>query len=219
MFSADHHIQMIRSSDKGDAARSGIYQMLCGLLGSLSTIGHHTGEQFMQTSAGKEHQGDAHVVNLLEMTVVYGILRQTGDDTRHVHIDEVVDHCLLTLMIFMRVGTDDCITIFQGILLYSIEHRGIVVGHQIGHHHPDLPRHFHAQTLSEGVRTVVQILSQLLYALLHLITHLMRITECTRHRGHADTQLSCQIFQGYSTFLRRHNTYKLDSYLLFTLQR
>ena len=44
VFSAAHHIKMVWTADKGDAARTGIYHMLGSLLGGNITIAYYLGE-------------------------------------------------------------------------------------------------------------------------------------------------------------------------------
>ena len=116
-----------------------------------------------ETGTGEEHQGDAHVVNRLEMVVLRRVLRQAGNDARHVEVDEVVDGHFFLLMALVRIAADHGIALFARAFLYSIEHAGIIVGHQVGHHHSNHTRNLAPQTTGKGVRTVVQLLGQLLH--------------------------------------------------------
>ena len=107
MLAAAHHVEMVRTTDEGDAAGTGLYHVLGGLLCCHVAIAHHLRELVFQAAAGKEHQRYAHIMKLLEVRIVGGILRQTGDDTFHMHVEEVVQCLRLALMVFMTVGTDD----------------------------------------------------------------------------------------------------------------
>ena len=159
---------MVGTSNKGNASTASIDQVLGGLLSSLVTISHHTREFIGKTSSSKEHQGDTHARDLLEMTIVSGILRQTGDDALHVQTDEVVDGPYLSFTIFVGVRTDHGITILTRLLLDTIEHSRIVVRHQIGNHHTNNSRSLLTQTLCKRVRSVVKTFSQFFDFCLHL---------------------------------------------------
>ena len=111
------------------------------------------------------------------MAVVGGVLRQTGDDALYMQADEVVDDAHLGLALFVGVGTDNGIATLGSLLLDAVEHRGIVVTHQIGNDNANHPRGFLTQTLGKRIGTVVQLLSQRLHPLLHLLTYLWRAAQ------------------------------------------
>ena len=139
MLTAHHHIQVVRTADKGDAPAARIDEVLGGLLGSDVAIGGDTREFVRQTGAPEEHHGYLHVVDLLEVTVVAGILRQTGNDALDMQVDEVIDGFHLELAILVSVGTDDRVTGLAGLVLDTIEHSRIVVRNQVRHYHADNP--------------------------------------------------------------------------------
>ena len=128
---------MVRTADKGDALATGIDEVLGGLLGSNVAIGGDTREFIRQTGAPEEHHGYLHVVDLLEVTVVARILRQTGNDALDMQVDEVIDGFYLELAILVGVGADDRVTGLAGLVLDTIEHSRIVVRNQVRHYHTD----------------------------------------------------------------------------------
>ena len=107
MLAAAHHVEMVRTTDEGNAAGTGLYHVLGGLLCCHVAIAHHLRELVFQAAAGKEHQRYAHIMKLLEVRIVGSILRQTGDDAFHMHVEKVVQRLRLALMVLMTVGADD----------------------------------------------------------------------------------------------------------------
>ena len=78
-----HHIKMVRTTNKRYLPTARLYQVLRGHICRLVTIGRHAREALRQTRTTEEHQGDAHLGNLLKMVVVPRCLRQTGNDALH----------------------------------------------------------------------------------------------------------------------------------------
>ena len=178
---------MVRASYEGDATASLSDEVLGSLLRGDISVARDAGEQFGQTGACEEHQRDAHLVDALEVFVVGSILRQAGDDTSHMQVDEVVDGRLFLLVALVRVAADDGVAILPCPLLDAVEHAGKVVGHQVGHHNAYHPWCFLPQAAREGVGAVVQLLGQLLDTLFHLVAHLVRIAQGSRYGSDADT--------------------------------
>ena len=166
---------MVRSTDEGDTTGSRLYHVLGSFLGSDIAITYHLRELFLQTAAGKEYQRHPHVMKLLEMRIVGGILRQTGDDTLYMHIEEVVECLGFTLMALMTIGTNHRIAQLRGIVFNTVEHGGIIMGYQIRYDYTNHPRSLLAKTLSKGIWTVVELLGKLLDLPGHLLAHLMAI--------------------------------------------
>ena len=187
MLAAAHHVEMVRTTDKGDAAGTGLYHVLGCLLRCHVAIAYHLRELVFQTAAGKEHQRYAHVMKLLEVRIVGGILRQTGDDAFHMHVEEVVQRLCLALMVLMTVGTDDRVAQLRRIVLDAVEHCGIIMGHQIGYYHANHSRSLLSKTLSKRIRPVIKLLGKLLHLLGHFLPHLVAIAQSTRHSGNAHT--------------------------------
>ena len=195
---------MVGASDEGDAAAAGIYQMLRGLEGSLVAIGGDGGEAVGETGAPEEDKGDAHVGYLLEMLVVGGVLRQTGDDALDMQADEIVDGLDLGIGILMRIGADDRIALLAGLILDAIEHGGIIMGDQIGHHHAYHPRGLLTQALRKRIGTIITALGQFLDLCLHVLPDLGTAAQGTADGGDADTQLLGQVFQRCAMFICCH---------------
>ena len=137
MLTAHHHIQVVRTADKGNALAACIDEMLGSLLSSDVAIGCDARELIRQTGATKEHHGDLHLVDLLEMTIVACILSQTGNDALDMQVDKVIDGFHLELAILVGVGADDRVTGLAGLVLDTIEHSRIVVRNQVRHYHTD----------------------------------------------------------------------------------
>ena len=151
--------------------------MLGGLLRGNVAIGDHTRELIRQAGSSEKHEGDPHLGDLLEMRIVGGVLRQTGDDTLHVQVDEIVDGPHLVLTVLMGVGTDHRVARLPGLVLDTVEHGGIIVGHQVGHHHTDHARRLFSETLCKRIGTIVQSLCQFLHLFLHLLPNLRRTAQ------------------------------------------
>ena len=134
----------------------------------------------------EEDQGDAHLADFLEVAVVGRALCQTGDDADDVQVDEVVDGALLVEAVLVGIGADDAVAGTARLVLDTVEHGGIVMGHQVGHHHADHLGRLLAQTLGKGVGTVVQPLGQLLHSLLHVLANLGRGMERPADGSDAD---------------------------------
>lgn len=66
------------------------------------------------------------------MTIVYCVLRQTGDDALQVHVEEILHRLFLALCIFMTIGAHHRIALLGGIVFDAVEHGRIIVGNEIG---------------------------------------------------------------------------------------
>ena len=193
VLAAAHHIEMVRTTDESHTARTGFYHVLGGLLSRHITISHHLGEHVLQTAAGKEYQGHPHLVELLEVRIVGGVLRQTGDDTLYMHIEKVIQSLRLALMVFMTVGTDDGIAQLGGIVFDAIEDSGIIMGNEIWHDDTNHSRSFLAETLGERIRAIVQLLGELLHLLGHLLSYFMTVSQCSGNGSYTDTKLISKV--------------------------
>ena len=138
------------------------------------------------------------------MTVVGGILRQTGDDALDMQTDEVVDGTDLCFGILMRIGTDDRIALLACLILDAVEDGGIVMRDQIRHHHTYHPRGLLTETLRKGIRTVIQAFGQFLDLCLHVLSYLRTTAQGTADGSDADTQFLSQIFQRCAMFICCH---------------
>ena len=218
VLAAAHHINMVGASDECNALAARLYQVLRSLIGCLVTVRRDARETVRQTRASEEHQGHAHLGNLLEVLIVLRVLRQTGYNTLHVQSQEVVHRHRLVLVALVTVGTDHAIPRAPRLSLYTVQHRSIIVRHQVRHHDANHLRSLLAQTLCKGVRTVVQFLGQVLHALLHVLTNFRRTAQGTADGCYADTQFACQVFQRCSVLLvvchnRTVFSYWLQSYV------
>ena len=124
----------MRPSDEGNAPAAGVDEVQGGFLGSLVAVGRYRREHVRQACTREEYERYAHVVYLDEVRIVDGVLRQAGYYAHYVHAGEVVYGLFLTQMVFMAVGRNDGISGFRGIVLYAVEHGGVVVGHEVGHY-------------------------------------------------------------------------------------
>ena len=61
MLTTPHHVQVVRTADKGYPPAACIYQVLRGLLRGYIAISHHTRELIRQTGSSEEHQGNTHL--------------------------------------------------------------------------------------------------------------------------------------------------------------
>ena len=177
VLAAAHHIEMVRTADECDTFRTGFDEVLRGFLRCHISISYHLRELVFQTAAGEEYKRYGHLMKLFEMRIVYGILRQTGNDAFHVHIEEVVECHYLSLIIFMTVGTDNGITVFGCIIFYTIENGSIVVGHQIRDDDTYHARCFLAEALRKRVRSIIEFLGQIFDLLGHFLTHFVAIAQ------------------------------------------
>ena len=122
MLTTLHHVQMIRTSHEGYPPATCVNQVLCRFLSCHITIGHHTRELLWQTGTPEKDQRDTHVRDFLKMTVISGILSQTGDDSLHMQTDEIVDGPHLSLTVLMGVRTDNRIARLARLLLDTVKH-------------------------------------------------------------------------------------------------
>ena len=60
--------------------------------------------------------------------------------------------------------------------LDAVEHRCVVVGDEVGQHHPNHFGRLLAQALSERIRPVIMLLGQGFHFLAHLLSYLMTVT-------------------------------------------
>ena len=104
------------------------------------------------------------------MLVVDGVLRETGDDTLDMEVDEVIDSPYLSLTVLVRVGSDDRIARPLCFRLDTIEDRRIIMRHEIRYDNAYDARCLFPQTLCEGVRTLVHTFRQILDLFLHFLS-------------------------------------------------
>ena len=195
VLTAAHHIQMIRTADKGYTPATRFYQVLRGLVGSLVAVSCHRRTAIRQTGSSEEYQRNTHLRQLLEVAVVLRILRQTGYNALHVQTDKVVHRHRLVFEILVAVRTDYAVTCAPRLTLDAVQHGSIVVRHQVRYHHANHFRSLLTQALRKGVRTVVQLLGQVLHALLHILAYFRRTAQGTTHGSDTHAQLVGQVFQ------------------------
>ena len=199
VLSAAHHIKMVWTADEGDAARTGIYHVLGSLLGCNITIAYYLRELIFQTATGKEHQWNAHLVQLLEVRIVNRILCQAGDDAFHMHIQEVFYRSLLVLCILVTIGADYRVAIPYGIIFNAIQHGSIIMGHQVWHNHTNHPRCFFSEALCKRVWAIIELLGKAFHLLSHLLSHFMAVAQGSRHCCDADAKSVGEVFQRCSS--------------------
>ena len=110
MLSAFHHVDMVWSTNKSDTSASGLYQVVGGLLRRFVAVSGHCRELVGHASTSEKHERNAHIGNFLKVRVVGGVLRKTGNDALHMHVDKRVNSLCLQQAVFMAVGTDDGIS-------------------------------------------------------------------------------------------------------------
>ena len=137
VFSPFHHVEVVRSSNEGDASASGGDEMFGCHLGCLVAVGSHGGELVAHASSSEEHERYSHVGNLLKVGIVGGVLCKTGNDALHVHVDEVVNSLCLCNAVFVTVCTDDRIARLCRFLFNAVENGGIEMGQKVGDHNTD----------------------------------------------------------------------------------
>ena len=108
---------------------------------------------------------------------------------------EIVDDMRLSLGTLMTVGTDDAVAGTGGLHLNAVEHGCEIMRDKVGHYNADDLWRLLAQTLSKGVGAVVQLFSQRLHLLLHLLTNLWTSVQGTTDSGNAHAQLLGNVFQ------------------------
>ena len=177
MLATAHHIKMIRTSYKCNTPASGVYKMTCSKPCRLISICSNRREQVGKTRPGKKDKRYAHAVDILKVSIIYCILRQTRYYPLHVHTDKVVYGTLLTLMIFMAVYHHNRISLLCGIVFYAVHHRRIIMGNKVGHHNTDYSRCFFSQTLCKRIRSIVQFLCKFLHAPFHIVTNFMTVSQ------------------------------------------
>ena len=189
------HVEVVRTSDEGDATGAGLKEVLGGLIGCFVAIGLDGGEELGEAGAGEEDEGYAHLGYLLEVGVVGGVLCETGDDAFDVEVDEVVDGAYLGLDVLMAVGADDAVALGSCFLLDAVEDGAEEVGDEMGDDDADDLGLLVAQGAREGVGAVVELLGQGLDALLHLLTYLGGTAQGPADGGNADTELGGEVLE------------------------
>ena len=86
--------------------------------------------------------------------------------------DKVINGLYLVFTLFMRIGTDHGIACLTRLVLNTIQHGCIIMGHQIGYHDTDDSRRLFTKTLGKRVGTIIKTLCESLYLFLHLKAYL-----------------------------------------------
>ena len=208
VLTSHNHIEMVRTTHERYLPTARLYQVLRSHICRLVAVGCHAGEPICQTRTTKKHQGDTHLGNLLKMVIVPRRLRQTGNDTLHMQSDEVVHRHRLVLHSFVTIDTEHAVPCLTSLILYAVQHGSIIMRHKVRHNDANHLRRLLTQTLGKGIRTVVQLLGQILHALLHLLADFRRTAQCTTDGCYTDTQFACQILQrSPMLFIISHSSY------------
>ena len=195
VLAAAHHVEVVGTSNESNTTATSVDEMLGGFLSSHVAVGHDARELLRQTGTAKEHQGDVHLRNLLEMAVVGGVLRKTGYDALHMEADEVVDGPNLSVTLFVGVGADNGVALLGGLLLDAVEYGSIVMGHEVRHDDANHTGCFLAEALGKGVGAVVEPTGQILHTLLHLLTNLRGTAKRPADSGYTDAKFFGEVFQ------------------------
>ena len=195
MFSTAYHIEMVWSTHKGNSLATMIYKMLGRLLSRYISICNHIRKVILQTRTRKENKGYTHILHLYEVREIGCLLRQTGDDALYMHIYKTVDYQFLIMFRLVRITTEYRIALRPCVILYTIEHRRIIVGYEVGQYHTNNTWCLFAKTLCERIGTIVKFLCQLLYLISHILSNFMAISQCSGYGCNADTKFTGKVFQ------------------------
>ena len=195
VLTANDHVEVVGTTDKGDTTATGFEEMARGKIGSLVAVGLDGGEELGEAGAGEEDEGDTHLGYLLKVAIVGSVLCKTGQNSLDVEVDEVVDGAYLGLHVLMTVGTDDAIALTGGLLFDAVEDGTEEVADEIGYDNADDLGLLMAQRAGKGIGTVVELLGQRLDALLHLLTYLGGTAQGPADGGNADTELGGEVLE------------------------
>ena len=178
------------------------------IVGTHVVIYHHATGVDTRANTVVEHDGDVRVDEFLEVLVVVRVLGLGHDDATHLLPMEHLADTYLALIHLVAQCHHDVIATRHGRLFNTRQDAGEIVVGKLRHDDAnDLRRHdaSMAQSLADGIRIKVVFASILLDDFTPFLADAWRIFQCTRHSGHADAKLACDVFHCHRCLVRTHS--------------
>ena len=191
-----------------------------GSEGAHVVINHHSGAVDARTYSIIEDQRHTVAHQLLEVSILLGILCLRNDDAAHLILIEVIADGNFSVISFLALRHHHTIASGSRFLLYTRKNGHKIIMYQLRN---DNSYHFHrlhlamSQSLSDDVGIEIMFPRIRLYTLLLGSTDSRAVLQSSAHRGDTNTQVASYIFHCYNIILI-HDIFphaaKLDKYPL-----